>query len=254
MRSEADTFPAENDLEIRYKCEKFTDLSQAYLVVSGKVKICELPHLQPALCLVFDLYNATLLDLCKSEQKELQKVAAAIAERKIEGIAFDMKKSYTIEGQEEWLEEKKQKEVEVRMEAKKEANLQSRAMAILLHYVYMHRKGVAEAAIINYSEFCKKKKQKYQKKCPEKGYQCLIHSSNGKTCRKLFKVRKYCSVCIKRISQCKGGLCKPCFKSRYPQKSQCKRYKRAHSYQQNGYCKGCIPLIPGCMHHMRDDK
>ena len=36
LRSEADTFSTENDLEIRYKSKKVTDLSQAYLLVSGK--------------------------------------------------------------------------------------------------------------------------------------------------------------------------------------------------------------------------
>jgi len=54
LRSEADTFSAENDLEIRYKGEKVTDFSQAYLLVSGKVKMCELPDIQRALCLAFD--------------------------------------------------------------------------------------------------------------------------------------------------------------------------------------------------------
>ena len=148
------------------------------------------------------------------------------------------------------------KKAKARIEAKEEANLQSRAVSIILHHlcVCMGGKGVAKTAMINYSEFCKKKEEKYQRKCPEKGCQSLIHSSNGKTCRKHCKVRKHCPVCTKRISQCKGGLCKPCFKLRYPQKSQCKRCKQAQSYQQNGYCKECIPLIPGRMHHMKDDK
>ena len=41
LRSEADTFSAENELEIRYKGEKVTDLSQACLLVSGKMKMCD---------------------------------------------------------------------------------------------------------------------------------------------------------------------------------------------------------------------
>ena len=45
LRSEADTFSAEKDLEICYKGEKVTDLSQANLLVGGKVKICELPDI-----------------------------------------------------------------------------------------------------------------------------------------------------------------------------------------------------------------
>jgi len=38
-----------NDLEIRYKGEKITDLSQAYILVSGKMKMCELLDIQRAL-------------------------------------------------------------------------------------------------------------------------------------------------------------------------------------------------------------
>jgi len=73
LRSEVDAFSAENDLEICYKGDKVTDLSQAYLVASGKGKICELPHIQRALCLVFDLHNAKLVDSYKSEQKTFRK-------------------------------------------------------------------------------------------------------------------------------------------------------------------------------------
>ena len=77
------------------------------------------------------------------------------------------------------------------MEAKEEANLQSKAVVIILHHLCgcMGEKGVAKTDMINYSEFCRKKKEKYQRKCPEKGCQSLIHSSNGKTCRKHCKVR-----------------------------------------------------------------
>jgi len=77
------------------------------------------------------------------------------------------------------------------VEAKEEANLQSMAVDIILHHLCMCicGKGVAEAAMIKYSEFCKKKKETYQRKCPEKGCQNLIYSSNGKTCRKHCKVR-----------------------------------------------------------------
>jgi len=82
---------AENDLEIRYKGEN-TYLSQAYLLVSGKMKMCELPDIQPTVCLAFDLYNVKLVDSYKSKQKNFRKVAAVIAKRRIEAIAFDMKK------------------------------------------------------------------------------------------------------------------------------------------------------------------
>jgi len=74
LRSEADTFSAENDLEIRYKCEKVTDLSQAYLLVSGKMKMCEFPDIQLVLCLAFDMYNVKLVDYYKSEQKTFAKL------------------------------------------------------------------------------------------------------------------------------------------------------------------------------------
>jgi len=171
LRSEADNFPAENDLEIRYKGEKVTDLSQAYLLFSGKMKMCELPDSQPALCLAFDLYNVKLVDSYKSEQKNLRKVAVVTAKRKIEAMAFDMKKSFSAESPEESLKEKKQKEAKARMEVKEETNLQSRAVYTILHHLcmYMGGKGVAETAMTNYNEFCNKKKEKYQRKCPEKG-------------------------------------------------------------------------------------
>ena len=69
------------------------------------------------------------------------------------------------------------------MEAREEANLQSRTVYTMLHHLcmYIGGRGVAETAMINYSEFCNKEKEKYQRKCPEKGCQSLIHSSNGKT-------------------------------------------------------------------------
>ena len=46
------------------------------------------------------------------------------------------------------------------MEAKEEANVQSRTVNLILHQlcVYMGGKGVVETAMINYSEFCTKKK------------------------------------------------------------------------------------------------
>ena len=109
LRSEADNVLAENDLEIRYKGEKVTDLSQAYLLVSGKMKMCDFPDIEPALCLAFDLYNAKLVDSYKSEQKNLCKMAAAIAKRKIEAISVDMKKTFSAESAEEWLKEKNKK-------------------------------------------------------------------------------------------------------------------------------------------------
>ena len=73
LRSEADTFSAGNDLEIRYKSEKVTDLSQAYLLISGKMKMCEFPDIQLALCLAFDLYNVKLVDYYKSKRKTFAK-------------------------------------------------------------------------------------------------------------------------------------------------------------------------------------
>jgi len=109
LRSEADTFSAENELEIRYKGEKVTDLSQAYLLVSGKMKMCDFPDIEPALCLAFDLYNAKLVDSYKSEQKNRCKMAAAIAKRKIEAISVDMKKTFSAESAEKWLKEKNKK-------------------------------------------------------------------------------------------------------------------------------------------------
>ena len=62
------------------------DVVLAYLLVSGEMKMCEFPDIQPALCLAFDLYNMKLVDSYKSEQKNLCKMAAAIAKRKIEAI------------------------------------------------------------------------------------------------------------------------------------------------------------------------
>ena len=106
LRSETDTFSAENDLEIRYKGEKVADLSQAYLLVSGKMKMCEFPDIQPALCLAFGLYNVKLVDSYKSKQKNLCKMAAAIAKKKIEAISVDMKETFSAESAEEWLKEK----------------------------------------------------------------------------------------------------------------------------------------------------
>ena len=69
------------------------------------------------------------------------------------------------------MKEKKQKEAKARIEAKEEANLQSRAVYTTLHHLcmYMGGKGVVETVMINYSEFCKKKKEKHERKCPEKG-------------------------------------------------------------------------------------
>ena len=61
---------------------------------------------KPALCLAFDLYNVKLVDYYKSKQKNLCKMAAVIAKRKIEAISVDMKKTFSAESAEKWLKEK----------------------------------------------------------------------------------------------------------------------------------------------------
>ena len=106
MSSEADTFSAENDLEIHYKGENVTDLPQAYLVVSGKMKMCELPHIQRALYMVFDLCNAKLVASYKFKQKNAE--GGCSNSRKEDcSNSIGYETSYTIEGQEKWLEGKR---------------------------------------------------------------------------------------------------------------------------------------------------
>ena len=71
--------------------------------------MCDFPDIEPALCLAFDLFNAKLVDFYKSEQKNLCKMAAAIAKKKIEAISVDMKKTFSAESAEKWLKEKNKK-------------------------------------------------------------------------------------------------------------------------------------------------
>ena len=93
LRTDADSFSVENSLEVRYTGEKITILSQTYKVIRGRTMTCKLPHIQHALYIVCQLYNASLLDSCKFEQKVLHKETADIAKRKIATIEMDMKKA-----------------------------------------------------------------------------------------------------------------------------------------------------------------
>ena len=67
------------------------------------------------------------------------------------------------------MEEKKRKEAKARVEAKEEANLTSKPIAIIPHLFNIHGIGVVETALINYNQFSEKKKEKYRRKFPEKG-------------------------------------------------------------------------------------
>jgi len=51
------------------------------------------------------------------------------------------------------------------VEAKEEANLQSKPIDIITHFMCIHVKGVADTATINYNRFSEKKEEKYRRIC-----------------------------------------------------------------------------------------